>query len=253
MMQFDGVSYGYRPGLPLALREVTLEITKGSITAVLGCNGAGKSTLLLLALAWLRPSSGNIIMDGRPLGSYSRREMGQLMGLVPQREHITFEYSVLEYVLLGRLPYLAPLEQPREKDYTVSLEALEQVGLRDFANRSVVNLSGGERQLVLIARSLAQQPRLLLLDEPTSHLDLHNKSRLTNLLKRLQASGVTILMTTHEPEIASALASTSVLMSEGKVLFSGPTADALTAEHLSLLYRLQVEVVTVAHRKVVLW
>jgi iron complex transport system ATP-binding protein len=253
MMRFEGVSYGYQSGLPLALQEVSLDITKGGITAVLGPNGAGKSTLLFLALAWLQPSCGNILLDRRPLGRYSRREMGRLMGLVPQREHIPFEYSILEYVLLGRLPYLAPLEQPGENDYAVSLTALEQVGLRRYANRSVFRLSGGERQLVLIARSLAQQPRLLLLDEPTSHLDLHNKSRLIVLLKQLQVQGVTIVMTTHEPEVASAVASTVVLMNGGKVLFCGPTEDALTTQHLSLLYNLPVEVVTVKRRRIVLW
>jgi len=253
MMRFEGVSYGYHPGLPLALQEVSLDITKGGITAVLGPNGAGKSTLLFLALAWLQPSCGNILLDRHPLGTYSRREMGRLMGLVPQREHIPFEYSVLEYVLLGRLPYLAPLEQPGKNDYAVSLAALEQVGLRRFANRSVLRLSGGERQLVLIARSLAQQPRLLLLDEPTSHLDLHNKSRLMVLLKQLQAQGETIVMTTHEPEVAAAIASTVVLLNEGRVLFCGATEDALTTQHLSLLYNLPVEVVTVKGRRMTLW
>ena len=253
MMRFDGVSYGYRASSLPALQDVSLTIPRGSITAVLGPNGAGKSTLLFLALAWLQPSRGRISLDGRPMGHYSRRAMGRLMGLVPQREHIPFEYSVLEYVLLGRLPYLAPLEQPGTRDYEVSLAALEQVGLCQFADRSVFQLSGGERQLVLIARSLAQQPGLLLLDEPTSHLDLHNKSRLVALLRQLQAQGVSILMTTHEPELASALASLVVLLDGGKVLFCGPPDEALTSQHLSLLYRLPVEVAAVSGRRVVLW
>jgi iron complex transport system ATP-binding protein len=253
MMRFEDVSFSYRPGLPPAVNKVALNVDKGSITAILGPNGAGKSTLLFLALAWLQPSRGRILLDGLPLARYSRREMGRMMGLVPQKEHIPFEYSVLEYVLLGRLPYLAPLEQPGVKDYEASLAALEQVGLSRFAYRSVFKLSGGERQLVLIARSLAQQPRLLLLDEPTSHLDLHNKSHLVDLLRRLQAQGVTVLMTTHEPELASALASTIVLMNEGKVLFCGPPDEALTKDRLSHLYRLPVEVVAVSGRKVVVW
>ncbi len=253
MMHFDDVSFSYRPGPPPAVLDVSLNVGKGSITAILGPNGAGKSTLLFLALAWLQPSRGNILLDGLPLARYSRRDMGRLMGLVPQREHIPFEYSVLEYVLLGRLPYLAPLEQPRTADYEISLAALEQVGLSQFAYRSVFKLSGGERQLVLIARSLAQQPRLLLLDEPTSHLDLYNKSQLVALLQRLQTQGATILMTTHEPELASILASSVVLMNEGKVHFCGPPDEALTRDHLSFLYRLPVDVIAVSGRKVVLW
>jgi iron complex transport system ATP-binding protein len=209
--------------------------------------------LLFLALSWLQPSSGIILLDGQPLENYSRKDMGRLMGLVPQKEHIAFEYSVLEYVLLGRLPYLASLEQPGEKDYEAALSALDQVGLSHFADRSVYRLSGGERQLVLIARSLAQQPKLLLLDEPTSHLDLHNKSRLVALFQRLQSTGVTVLMTTHEPELASALATAVVLIDQGRVLFCGKPEEALTAQNLSRLYRLPVEVAHVSGRRVVLW
>ena len=253
MIRFDSVSYRYRPGLPPALAEVSLDLPKGQVTAVLGPNGAGKSTLLFLALAWLQPCLGRITLDGRPLANYSRREMGRLMGLVPQREHIQFEYSVVEYVLLGRLPHLAPLEQPGEEDYSVAFDALQQVGMDRFAHRSVLKLSGGEKQLVLIARSLAQQPSFLLLDEPTSHLDLHNRSRLIALLRQFQARGVTILMTTHEPELASALASTVILVNEGKVLFCGTAEQALTTENLSSLYRLPVEVVQLGDRRIVLW
>ncbi len=253
MMRFDNVCFGYRPGLPPAVQDVSLGVGHGSITAILGPNGAGKSTLLFLALAWLQPSRGVIFLDGAPLGQYSRRDMGRMMGLVPQKEHIPFEYSVLEYVLLGRLPYLGPLEQPGDVDYEVSLAAIDQVGLSRLAHRSVFKLSGGERQLALIARSLAQQPRLLLLDEPTSHLDLHNKSLMVALLQRLQAQGVTILMTTHEPDLASVLASTVVLMHEGRVLFSGSPDEALTKDRLSRLYRLPIEVVAVSGRKVILW
>jgi iron complex transport system ATP-binding protein len=253
MMQFEHVSFGYSPGAARALQDVSLGIKKGSITTILGPNGVGKSTLLFLAVAWLRPSSGTILLDGHPLADYSRREMGRLIGLVPQREHIPFEYTVLEYVLLGRLPYLQPLEQPGKKDYEVLLAALDQVGLSQLANRSVLRLSGGERQLVLIARSLAQQPRLLLLDEPTLHLDLHNKSRLVALLRRLQADGVTIVMTTHEPELASTLASAVALMKDGRVMFMGSPNEALTGENLSRVYDMQIEVETVAGRRIVLW
>jgi iron complex transport system ATP-binding protein len=146
-----------------------LRVREREMVAVLGANGAGKSTLLMLALGWLTPGSGTILLDGRPLASLSRRDMGQLMGLVPQREHMAFEYSVLEYVLLGRTPYLAPLAQPGASDYAFALAALEQVGMGDLASRSVPRLSVGECQMVLIARSLAQQPRLLH-GQPTPHL-----------------------------------------------------------------------------------
>jgi iron complex transport system ATP-binding protein len=253
ILQFEKVTFGYRAGAPPTLQDISLTVPRGRITALLGANGAGKSTLLLLALGWLTPGSGRILLDGRPLAGLSRREMGRLMGLVPQREPMPFEYSALEYVLLGRTPYLAPLAQPGAGDYVLAQEALERVGMGAFAPRSVPRLSGGECQMVLIARALAQQPRLLLLDEPTSHLDLHNKARLVELLRSLEVQGVSMLMTTHEPDLASALASHIVLMDRGRIQYAGNSADALTAERLSSLYDLPVRVEQVAGRHIVLW
>ena len=175
------------------------------------------------------------------------------MGLVPQSEHVPFEYSLLEYVLLGRAPYLASLEMPGEKDVEAALQALREVGMGDAYDRSVLNLSGGERQLVLLARALAQQPRMLLLDEPTSHLDLGNKSRLVRILRDLRARGITILFTTHEPDVALALANRVVLMRDGKVLQSGALDEVITSEALSVTYGLPVRVVSAGEQRFVSW
>ena len=223
------------------------------MTAILGPNGAGKTTLLHLALGWLKPQSGYIRLEQRLLKDYSRRALGQWMGLVPQSEHISFEYSLLEFVLLGRAPYLSALAMPEKADYEIALDALRQVGLDALYQRSILSLSGGERQLVLIARALAQRPRLLLLDEPTSHLDLGNKGRLVHLLRDLQTRGVTILFTTHEPEVAAALATHLVLMQKGQVLKAGPLANVFTAADLTRLYQLPVSVVDLDGHKVTLW
>jgi iron complex transport system ATP-binding protein len=252
LLAFRDVSFGYDPCRD-ALSHLTLEVPAGSVMAILGPNGAGKTTLLHTALGRLPPRAGQVVLDGRPLAQYTRREIGQRMGLVPQNERIPFEYSLWDYALFGRTPYLHPLEMPGETDRQAALQALAQVGLDEMAPRSVNSLSGGERQMAMLARALAQQPRLLLLDEPTSHLDLSNKGRLLHLLRRLSAEGVTILLTTHEPEVAAMIATHLVLMRKGQVLHAGLLAEVLTTTNLSACYGVPVEVLALDGRRLVLW
>jgi iron complex transport system ATP-binding protein len=253
MLAFERVSYGYPNREQPVFSDFSLGIPPGGVTAILGPNGVGKTTLLGLTLGWLKPRQGSIRLNGNPLEDYSRRELGQWIGIVPQSEHIPFEFSLLEYVLLGRAPHLKPLGMPGEADTRLALEVLDQVGLGVMAAGSVQNLSGGEKQLAPIARALAQQPRLLLLDEPTSHLDIHNKARLRDLLRRLHAQGMTILFTTHEPDFAAALATHLVLMQKGRILGAGAASAVLTTANLSCLYGTAVDVRELDGRQVVLW
>jgi len=253
LLAFQNIAFRYQPRNGQVLRQLALEIEAGTVTAILGPNGVGKTTLLHLALGWLKPESGQVFLDGKPLGSYSRHELGQWMGLVPQSEHMPFDYSVLEYVLLGRTPYLKPLEMPGEQDCLIAQQALDQVGLGGLERRAITKLSGGERQLVLLARALAQRPKLLLLDEPTSHLDLSNKSRLLGLIQKLVGQGVTILLTTHEPEVAATIATHLVLMERGHIYHTGPLDQVLTTERLTVTYGVPVQVVGLGKRRVILW
>ena len=253
LLAFQDIAFRYQPRNGPVLRQLALEIQPGTITAILGPNGVGKTTLLHLALGWLKPEAGQVWLAGKPLGSYSRHELGQWMALVPQSEHMPFDYSVIEYVLLGRAPYLKPLEMPGEQDCLIAQQAVERVGLSGLEKRAITRLSGGERQLVLLARALAQQPRLLLLDEPTSHLDLGNKSRLLGLLQQLAAQGVTIMLTTHEPDVAASVATHIVLMERGYTYHAGTLDQVLTTERLTDTYGVPVQVVQVAGRQVVLW
>lgn len=253
ILTFQEIDFAYPAQNRDVLSGLTLSIQSGSIIAILGPNGAGKTTLLHTALGWLKPRRGQVLLNNQPLQTYNRREMGQWIGLVPQGEHIPFDYSVLDYVLFGRTPYLQPLELPSITDLQIAEQALVQVGMVHLENRSVANLSGGERQMILIARALAQQPRLLLLDEPTSHLDISNKSRLVALLRQLSADGVTCLFTTHEPDVAAAASDHLVLMRNGKILHMGVMADVLTSQNLTETYSTSVEVVEANGRKVVLW
>ena len=253
VLAFDQVCFRYGRSPRAVLEHFCLSIPPGSITAVLGPNGAGKTTLLHLATCWLSPQAGRILLDGRPLSSYTRREMGRRVGLVPQSEHIPYDFTLLEYALLGRAPYLKPLGMPGPEDDRIVEHILGQVGLYELRSKPVISMSGGEKQLAMIARAMAQQPALLLLDEPTAHLDIGNKARLARLVKELSAQGMTVVLTTHEPEFAAACATHLVLMRLGQVLETGPLDEVLTTTNLSRLYGKSVEVLEHNHRKVVAW
>jgi iron complex transport system ATP-binding protein len=253
LLSFHQVQFGYNRKIFPVLDGLDLTLKEGCITAILGPNGAGKTTLLYLALGWLKPWSGVISIAGKPIEGFNRRVFGQQMALIPQSEYIPFEYTVLEYVLLGRAPYLPSLGMPSQADERIAYEALEKVGIATLFDHSMLGISGGERQLVLVARALAQRPRLLLLDEPTSHLDLSNKYRLVQILRGLQERGVTILMTTHEPELALAVSDDAILMEKGRVLISGPTAEVATGENLSKIYSVPVKILPVEGKNQVIW
>lgn len=246
------VTFRYAVAGTPALDAVTAAIPAGSITAILGPNGSGKSTLMHVLLGLLQPESGAVHVSGRAQHGFSRRELSQIMGLVPQDEHVTFELSVFEYALLGRAPYLNLLSLPREEDRAVARAALQSVGIASLAHRPVTSLSGGEKQLATVARALTQAPEVLLLDEPTSHLDLANARRVLGVMRSLRGEGRTILWTTHDPNAATAIASDVLLMRNGRVVAHGPVAEVMTSTLLSATYDVPVQVVDVDGRKMVM-
>jgi iron complex transport system ATP-binding protein len=252
VLEAAGVRFRYEGGKGDVLRTLSVAVPAGGVTAILGPNGSGKTTLLRLMLGVLRPTRGEIRLAGRPLDHYSRRERSQAIGLVPQDEHIPFDFSVIEYVLLGRAPYLGPLEMPGQADRQVALDAIETVGMTTLGDRPLPNLSGGERQLATLARALAQQPRVLLMDEPAAHLDLSNQGRLLGIVRGLAARGVTTVLTTHDANLAAAVAGHAVLIRGGEVLAAGPPETTLTEERLSATYGVPVGVYGVDGRKVIL-
>lgn len=238
----EGVDFSYRESQPLVLEELSLQVPDGKITAVLGPNGTGKTTLLLIMLGLLQPGQGRVRLNGRAPREYSRRELSQLIGLVPQFESLPFNFTVMEYVLLGRSPYLRPFQVPGRSDQQIAERALQEAGISHLKHQLVTELSGGERQLAHLARALAQQTSLLLLDEPTAHLDLENQSRILNLLKKLAADGTTIVFTTHDPNAALYAADRFVLLNEGTVYAAGRAEEVITRENLSALYNTPIRV-----------
>jgi iron complex transport system ATP-binding protein len=252
IISLKGLRFSYTPSGPLVLKDLSLEIPAGAVTAILGPNGSGKTTLLFILLGMLSPQKGEILIDGVDQKGLHRGVRSRLMGLVPEEEHIPFDFSIQEYVLLGRAPHLGLLELPKEIDYRVATEALERAGLSALADRSVPSLSGGERQLAKVARALAQRPRVLLFDEPTAHLDLNNKGRVLDMIRSMADDGVAVVLTTHDPNAATVVADHVVLLRSGQTVATGPVDVVLTSENLTQTYGLPVEVTSVRGRPVVL-
>ncbi len=253
ILHFDRVSYGYPGSESVALGEVSFGLSAGSITAVVGANGAGKTTLMKLLMGAVQPQQGQIKLAGSRLKSLSLRQRSRLMAWVPQQETAPYNHTVLDYVVLGRTPYLAIWQVPGRADVEQAERALALVGANGWQTRGIQTLSGGEWQLVLLARALAQDPQLLVLDEPTAHLDLAHKNRLIDCLHQLNQQGLTILFSCHEPDVVMALATDAVLLRHGSVVASGSLAEVWTADALSLTYSMTIRLESLGQGSVVLW
>lgn len=253
ILQFERVTFGYNHNGVAVVKDLQFDLRRGKMTAILGSNGAGKTTLLHLALGILTPWQGMIRLEGQDLLSFTRREIGRRIALVPQMEQMVFEYSVLDFILMGRAPHLPTLGQPGEEDVHSAFRALKRVGIEELWDHSLSALSGGERQLVLIARALTQEPQILFLDEATAHLDLHNSANLVQVFRQLKEQGVTLVVTSHDPQIVYAVADDVLLLKGGRVLAFGPLESTLSETLLSELYRLPIRIHDFDGKKVVQW
>lgn len=253
VLVYRDVRYSW-PGEPEPLfNQLDLTIPRGHITGLIGPNGSGKTTLLELALGWRQPDAGGVYLDGRRLDALPGRERGRSMALVPQEERLPFAYEVMEYVLLGRAAHLPPLATPGAEDRRIARDSLERTGIANLAGRVVNRLSGGETRLVLIARALTQQPRILLLDEPANHLDPANRERILGILRRLRDSGITLVMSSHEPDIMTRLADRVVLLRRGSPPAAGSPGEMIHPDRLEELYGVPVRIAEVEGRRLILW
>ncbi|WOT05892.1 ABC transporter ATP-binding protein [Shewanella youngdeokensis] len=220
----------------LLLDRISLEINPGEVVALLGPNGAGKSTLMRLLLGLEDASAGEVLVDGKPLQDYNRRDLATRVAYVPQSHVSPFPYSVRQVVALGRLCSTGLLGAMRPKDHLVIDEQLQRLQIFHLAERPYTEISGGERQLVLLARALAQEATLLLLDEPASALDFGHQARLLMKLKQLSEEGLAVVMTTHHPHHARMIADRALLLRDGQLLDQGKPQEVLNRSTMRALY-----------------
>lgn len=237
MKRFECVSLGFSRGAEKpVLEDVSFSVEKGRILAVLGANGAGKTTLLSLCCGRLKPDSGSVVIDGQDIGSIGIRALARKIAFLPQIERLPFNYSVLEFVLMGRAPHVGALSQPGGRDIEISRQSLESLGLARLAGNSAARISGGEFQLARIARCLAQEAEILLMDEPTSLLDPANARRVACVLSELAGGGRTIILTTHDMALASAVADGALLLHDRRVIRNGRPREVLEETALERAY-----------------
>lgn len=226
----------YRRSRRPALDGVSMRAGEGSLYAVLGPNGSGKSTLMRALLGAIPAESGTAMLAGRPVGRWDRRDLARVVGAVAQAESIAFPLSVRELVGMGRYPHLGPLRPEGETDRGAIADALRRCDAEDLAERDVGTLSGGEFQRVRIARALAQEPRALVLDEPTASLDIRHEMTILHLLRRSADRGMTVLLVTHHLNLAARFADRFLLLHEGRVAAEGSADEVFRAGTLERVY-----------------
>jgi iron complex transport system ATP-binding protein len=237
-LDLSKLSFGYGTGT--VGEDVTLSLAEGEVLALLGPNGAGKTTLFKTVLGLLPLKAGEITLDGKPLSGWSRRERARRIAYVPQAHAALFPFTVFDVVLMGRAAHLAPFAMPGAADRAAAEEALSSLGMAHLAERPYTEISGGERQMVLIARALAQSPSILVMDEPTSSLDYGNQMRLLAHIRRLSQRGLSIILSTHNPDHAFLVADRVALLHEARLIALGAPAEVLTPETMKRLYGIDV-------------
>lgn len=239
MLQVEHLEFWYRRNTPV-LKDISLSVKKGDILCLLGPNGTGKTTLLRCILGLQHPKNGHICLNGEDLLQLSAKRRARHIAYVPQSSALSFPYCVRDVVLMGRLSHMATGAAHSAEDKRVVMDCLDKLQISHLADCSFQELSGGERQMVLVARGLAQQSSLLVMDEPTASLDYSNQIKILKTIRSLSSQGYTILMTTHFPDHAFLACTVAALMRGGYVAAYGPPDEVVTSESLSSLYQSKV-------------
>ncbi len=246
IVKTNNLGIGY-PGAAVG-RNLDVEIAADRVTMLLGPNGCGKTTLFRTMLGLLEAQAGVVTLDGAPLRDLSRGHIAKRIAYVPQVAQGYFPFSVLDVVLMGRAPYLGMFEAPGENDRRIAFAALESLGLAEIAARPFTEISGGQRQLALIARGLAQDAPVLIMDEPTANLDYGNQHRILIRSRSLATGGRAVVISTHNPEHALAYADHVILMNAGGIMAAGAADEVLNAEALSIVYDMAINVSEIEDR-----
>ncbi len=235
MIEVNSVSFRYHEAW--VLQEVSFRVERGEFVGVIGPNGSGKTTLLKLLYRFLAPQRGEILIELAPMKKMDRRDIAKRIAVVAQETQVLFPFSVLETVLMGRSPYLGSLLFESEKDLEIARKAMEWTKILPFSGRSIDELSGGERKRVFIARALAQEPEVILLDEPTANLDIQHQIDFLDLILTLNRErGLTIVMATHDMNLASEFCDRLILLQEGRIYQTGTPEEVVTKENIESVY-----------------
>jgi ABC-type cobalamin/Fe3+-siderophores transport system ATPase subunit len=240
MLEVDSLSFGF-PARTVG-RDVSFSLAPGEVVCVLGPNGGGKSTLFRTVLGLLPARGGAVRLDGRRLETLGRAEVARRIGYVPQAHAGYFAFTVRQMVLMGRTAHLGAFSAPGRHDLEVAERVIRSLGIGHLTDRAFTEISGGERQLALIARALAQEPALLVMDEPTASLDFGNQVRVLERIRALAHGGISVLFATHDPDHAFLCAQRALLLAEGRVLEMGTPVDVIRADTLSRMYHVSVRI-----------
>jgi len=235
--------FAYQDTDKTVFEQVNIRVQAGEILCILGPNGVGKTSLLKCISGLLQPTRGRILCKGSDLAKMRRSQVARIIAHVPQLHNPVFAYSVFETVLMGRTPYLGYFSFPAPKDQRIAREAIESLGIGHLADKAYTEISGGERQLVLFARVLAQEPELIVLDEPTSHLDYGNQLKILSLIHHLSRRGTAVIMTSHNPDHAFMVADKVGIMFDGNIDGFGAPQTIITEKALQTMYGIRVKLI----------
>jgi len=241
IIEAKNLKFSYTPQGRQILDDVSLTLEEGQVLSILGPNGAGKSTLLNLLAGLNNPSSGDVLLCGKNAKNMKPKEIASIISYVPQTHTPAFPYTVFNFVLMGRAPKIGMLEKPKEKDFEIVEQALKEVGIDELADKSYMEISGGERQEATIARALVQEPKAILFDEPTAHLDFGNQLKTLKVIKSLQEKGYAVIITTHNPDHAIMLGGTTAILDRAGHLEIGDSKKIITEERLQALYHTKLK------------
>ncbi|MGZ7116139.1 MAG: ABC transporter ATP-binding protein [Methanobacterium sp.] len=228
--------------------DINFEVDKGNVFCILGANGTGKTTLIKCLNGLMKLNSGKVLLNGQDIYSFNHSKIAKNIGYIPQIHNSTFPFTILDVVLMGRAPHIDTFSSPSKKDIEIAEDSLKSLNIYHMKDKPYTEISGGEKQLVFIARVLAQEPSVLLLDEPTSHLDFGNQIRTLNIIEKLANNGLSVIMSSHFPDHAFISANKVAIIKGTEFIDIGTPEDVITEENMEKAYGIKVKIVDMDYR-----